>query len=94
MTRIIGLALAFAGLALGAADFASAGRLRAIGEWWFQLAPNSLQLLQPAVERHLARWLWDPVILGVLEQPAAGLVLGLGAVLVGLSWLARRKIEI
>jgi len=40
-----------------------------LGLRWYQLHPNSLLLIQPAIERHVAAWLWPP-IQRVLEQPA------------------------
>ena len=46
-----------------------------LGTAWFNFHPNSLQLLQPAIERHVAEWLWNPVIQTILEQPT-WLVLG------------------
>ena len=36
--------------------------------------------MQPAIERHVAEWLWDPVVLTILTTPA-WLVLGLWFVL-------------
>jgi hypothetical protein len=97
MTRWIGwglLALAAAATGADMAATAQSGlRLRAVGEWWFRLDRDSLQLLQPAIERHVAVWLWDPVMLTLLEQPAALLVAGLGAALLGSAALRRRKSE-
>ncbi len=95
--RWIGLVLTALGLGLLTVDMAetAAGgaRLRALGEWWFRLDRDSLQLLQPAVERHLAVWLWDPVLLTLLEQPAALVFGGLGLVLLAAAALARRQSE-
>jgi hypothetical protein len=54
---------------------------------WSAVHPDSLQALQPAVEEHAA-WLWDPVLLTILEQPAWLLLLILGALLI---LLGRRK---
>ena len=52
-----------------------------VGQIWNNVHATSLQLLQPAVERHVAVWLWDPVILSVLTAPA-WVVLGvLGCIL-------------
>ncbi len=51
-----------------------------VGPLWAALHPNSLQLAQPAIERHVAPFLWDPVILTVLLSPAF-LVLGILALL-------------
>lgn len=95
MTRIIGWILALAGLAALLVDVLDSGaggvRLRAVGEWWFRLHPGSLQLAQPAIERHVAPFLWDPVILTVLEAPAALVGLGAGAALIALSRVWRRS---
>lgn len=53
-----------------------------LGDTWNAIHSNSLQLLQPAVERHVAVWLWDPVLLSVLTAPT-WLVFGvLGALLI------------
>ena len=58
------------------AVFASAAPL---GKTWYEISPNSLLVLQPAVERHISEWLWNPVLQTILEQPT-WLVLGvLGA---------------
>jgi hypothetical protein len=51
-----------------------------LGQHWNNFHSTSLQLLQPAIERHLAVWLWDPVVLSILTAPA-WLVLGvIGAI--------------
>lgn len=53
-----------------------------LGQTWSAVHSNSLQLLQPAIERHVAVWLWDPVMLSILTAPT-WLVLGiLGALLI------------
>jgi len=58
------------------------------GETWNDVHSNSLLLLQPAIERHVAVWLWDPVMLSILTAPT-WLVLGvIGAILV---LLGRKK---
>ena len=60
----------------------------ALGKDWYDISPNSLQLIQPAIERHVAVWLWNPVIQTVLEQPT-WLVLGVtGSILI---LLGRKK---
>jgi len=60
-----------------------------VGPLWAALDQDSLQLAQPAVERHLHPWLWDPIILSVLLSPAF-LVLGVLAALLLLSTGRRR----
>jgi hypothetical protein len=59
-----------------------------LGKDWYDIHPNSLLLLQPAIERHVAEWLWNPVTQTILEQPT-WLVFGvIGALLV---LLGRKK---
>jgi hypothetical protein len=60
----------------------------AAGALWYQLSPNTILLAQPAIQRHLAPWLWDPVIEDVLRLPA---VVVLGAPGAALLWLCRPR---
>jgi hypothetical protein len=65
-----------------------------VGDVWYAIHPTSLQLLQPAIERHIeprvGQWLWDPVVLTILTAPA-WLVLGvIGAVLILIGWKSSR----
>jgi peptidoglycan/LPS O-acetylase OafA/YrhL len=56
---------------------------------WESLHQNSLLLFQPAVERHVAPWLWQSLIQPYfLEQPVSLLFLIVGALLI---LLGRRK---
>jgi hypothetical protein len=59
-----------------------------LGEIWNAVHSTSLQLLQPAIERHVAVWLWDPVILSVLTAPIWLVLVVLGAFLI---LLGRKK---
>lgn len=45
-------------------------RLHALGNLWAALDRESLLLLQPAVERHLAVWLWEGIVFPLLQAPA------------------------
>lgn len=66
-------------------------RLRSLGEWWFSLHPGSLQLLQPAIERHIHPFLWDPVMQTLLIWPAVIDLLGLGLIILAIAeWIRRR----
>jgi hypothetical protein len=47
-----------------------------LGDTWYALHPNSLQLLEPALTRHVHEFLWDPLMLTVLTAPT-WLVLGI-----------------
>ena len=75
MLRLVGLVFLSVGFFVLISDIAGSGdgplRLSALGEWWFWLHPDSLQLLQPAVERHLSPSLWDPGVQTLLEWPFA-----------------------
>lgn len=58
-----------------------------LSDTWNAVHSGSLQMLQPAIERHVA-WLWDPVVVTVLTAPT-WLVFGiLGALLI---LLGRKK---
>ena len=45
-------------------------QLRALGNLWAAIHRDSLLLLQPAIERHVAVWLWEWVVFPLLEAPA------------------------
>jgi len=91
--RFVGLWILAAGFVFFVYDgtrsiAANALHMTKLGEIWNAVHSTSLQLLQPAIERHVAVWLWDPVILSVLTAPI-WLVFGvLGALLI---LLGRKK---
>ncbi|MEM6550478.1 MAG: hypothetical protein AAF713_22590 [Pseudomonadota bacterium] len=98
MLRLLGVILFGLGLVVLGADLwrhiggAEPGfRLSALGEWWFWLHRDSLQLLQPAVERHLSPALWDPGIQTLLEWSAAIELLVLGALLASAGFAMGRR---
>ena len=43
---------------------------RSLGEWWFALHKSSLNGAQAGIQRYVAPWLWDPVMVSVLQLPA------------------------
>ena len=61
----------------------------AAGQLWFDIHKDSLQLVQPAIERYILPALWDPVILTVLQWPAWA-VLGAPGLVLAL-WVGRRR---
>ncbi len=87
VSRFIGFVLLAAGFVFliydGTKSIAGSGIfITKLGQTWSDIDQNSLQLLQPAIVRHGAPWLWDPVMLTVLQQPT-WLVLGvLGALFI------------
>ena len=70
-----------AGIAVAVWDLAIGpeGRLRDLGEHWFAIHPDSLQLAQPAVERHVHAALWEGAIQPVLTWPTVYVLFGLAA---------------
>jgi len=64
-------------------------RLHALGEWWAWIHRDSLLLLQPAIQRHVAPGLWDP-IQTVLEWPALADLAVPGVVFLALGRIRRR----
>lgn len=72
-----------------AADAAASSpfRLRPLGEVWFALHPDSFQLLQPAIERHIHPDAWDRVAEPVIFTPLVAILAGIAIVLFLLSRL-------
>jgi hypothetical protein len=62
-----------------------------VGKLWFDLHPTSLQLAQPAIQRHIAPWLWDPVIVTLLLWWAAPVIAVPGIFLLWASRAANRR---
>jgi hypothetical protein len=63
--------------------------LTSVGYVWASVHQSSLLLFQPAVERHVAPWLWQSLIQPYfLEQPASLFLMVIGAILI---LLGRRK---
>jgi hypothetical protein len=84
------LAAAFVFLVYDGTKSIAAGMVltKPFGETWNDINSNSLLLLQPAIERHVAVWLWDPVMLSILTAPT-WLVLGVIGIILVL--LGRKK---
>jgi hypothetical protein len=59
-----------------------------LSEFWNIVDPSSLQQLEPYVKQHATAWLWDPVMVTILDAPAFAVFGIVGAVLV---LLGRRK---
>ncbi|BCB21696.1 hypothetical protein [Bosea sp. ANAM02] len=96
LLRLIGyifVAAGFVALVIdGARSIANAGlRFTPVGELVIALIQERYQQIQPAIERNLHAWLWDPVLLTVLRAPVAAAALLLGFALL---WLGRRPDEV
>jgi len=86
MLRLLALML----LALGAAGALWAGWQAPLGAALFRLNPGLLNTAQAGIQRHVAPWLWDGVVLPVLEQPV-WLIPAILAGLLLLGSLLRRR---
>jgi len=85
---LFGLALAAAGNDLiMASDKGKPFEFLPIGQYWFELHRESLQLVQPALERYGFEFVWDPVLLWLLVQPAAPAL----AILSVVFWVLGRR---
>jgi hypothetical protein len=62
----------------------------ALGEQWFRLHKESLGLLQAGTQRHIAPWLWDPILLTVMLWPG-WLVFGVLGLILRRLFRRRRK---
>jgi len=62
-------------------------RMIALGEIWFKLHPQSLNTAQAGIQRHVAPWLWEPVITTILLWPG-WLVFGVPGIL---AWVFCRR---
>jgi hypothetical protein len=63
-------------------------QVSALGQLWAEVHRNSLLLLQPAIQRHVAVWLWDWVIFPILQWPATIVLLVPGVLLI---WVFRPR---
>ena len=99
-TRLLGVAfLLAAALALGA-DLTAAGEeggrgLMPLGALWYALHPASLNLMQAVIERYVWEPLWDPVLITVLQWPAAPVfgIMGVVVLAVGFVRLPAHEAE-
>ena len=90
--RIIGWLLVLAALVVLVADLIAWLDTRhlgltAAGQLWYEISPSTLELAQPAIQRHVAAWLWEPIV-ALLTLPAA-LILGAPGLL--LLWACRSR---
>jgi hypothetical protein len=96
--RLFGLFFLLAALLVLGADLAAAGEgndteMMPLGALWYALDPASLNLVQAVIERYIWEPLWDPVLLAVLQWPAAPTfgLLGVLLMVLGFVRLPARK---
>ncbi len=91
--RFIGwllLAASVAILAWDAVGIVDTGKMKftKFGEAWFLINQDSALLVQPAIERHVAPWLWNYIVEPIWLAPAALVFFVLGLIL---AFLFRRR---
>jgi len=96
LLRLIGylsVAAGFVALVIdGARSIANAGlRFTPLSEVLTAVIHERYQSIQPAIERNLHPWLWDPLLLTLLRAPVAAAALLLGFALL---WLGRHPREV
>ncbi len=87
---VLALALVEAGLS-GWKWFGDGTPFRSVGAFWYANHPTSLQLAQPAIERYVLPELWNPLIVTMLNWPLVAVLLVLGAALLLLGRVKRRR---
>ncbi len=90
LVRLLSLLFLVAGFAvffvdLGAMIDGAPFSFMPLGRLWYALGPGSLNLTQAVVERYIWPPLWDPVLITVLQWPAAAVlaVPGMGLLVLG-----------
>ncbi len=90
LVRLLSLLFLVAGFAvffvdLGAMTDGAPFSFMPLGRLWYALDPGSLNLTQAVVERYIWPPLWDPVLITVLQWPAAAVlaVPGMGLLVLG-----------
>ncbi len=59
-----------------------------LGQLWFDQSPDTLNMAQAAIQRHVSPFLWDPIIQTLLTWPVWG-VFGLFGLI--FLWLGSRR---
>ena len=85
------IALGVAFLVLAGVAAAVFGPAAPLGEVIYHLAPPFLNTLQAGVQRRLAPWLWDDVLLPVLLAPNWLPFAVIGLLLIALGYARRRR---
>jgi hypothetical protein len=96
--RVFGLLIVLAAVWVLVTDLAATGEGAGfapmpLGQLWYGLDPGSLNLVQAVIERYVWMVLWDPVLLTVLQWPAAAVFAGLGGLLLALGFMRGAKGE-
>ncbi|MEJ8570840.1 hypothetical protein [Microbaculum marinum] len=98
LSRFVGLWLlagALVALVVDGAKTIAAGSIvtTPLGALWFSVSPESLRAAQAGVEGSVHPFLWDPVIVALLQAPTF-VVLGLLGVLLMLAGRRKREVRL
>jgi tetrahydromethanopterin S-methyltransferase subunit E len=89
--RVLTVLFLAATIAAAAIDVLSQVGMASLGQVWFTLSPETLNLSQAVIQRYISPELWDPGIIWFLGQPAT-VVFGLIALAFFLAtWLFGRR---
>lgn len=93
LLRILGYGLLAVAIIAGISDASSSiaqseVHLAPLGQVWFDLSPETLNLAQAGVQRHLHPALWDPVLQSMLTWPVWAVFAPFGLLLL---WLGARR---
>lgn len=89
--RVLTVLFLAATIAAAANDVLSQGGMASLGQVWFCLSPETLNLSQAVIQRYVSPELWDPGIIWLLGQPAT-VVFGLIALVFFLAaWAFTRR---
>ncbi|GGE49821.1 hypothetical protein GCM10007276_28690 [Agaricicola taiwanensis] len=95
LLRLIGTCLiagGFVALVIDGTRSIADGRLflTSFGSVLKGIDPSLEETLREAIQTHVAFWLWDPVMVWVLSQPASAVLAVLGALLIVMGRKPRR----
>jgi len=94
--RILGYGLLAVAIIAGISDASSSIALSKIhlaplGQVWFDLSPETLNLAQAVIQRYVHPALWDPVLQTVLTWPVWAVFAPLGLALLWIGAQRRRR---
>jgi len=96
ITRIIGALFILAAIAAAGVELVqwiSSGAYKSVtlGGVWYMVHHASLNASQAGIQRYVAPWLWDPVIISILVQPAWVIAGPIGTALLWLGWTRKKR---
>jgi len=76
----------------GAQAIANDGwQIFALGELWFKLDAQSINISQSSIQRYISPWVWEPMITSILLCPCWTIFGGLGLIFIWLGGKSLRR---